>query len=161
MKKEGREIEQFGQLLSKTLDRKTKVQTHWATVTEVDWESKTMTVKGMVDDLEFYDVLLGLSSFYRKPKVGAKCLIGVILNQEASTFLIDCEAFEEAVWTTEDAELKIKDQGFSVKVGNESLKEILNDYIDEVNKIKVIYGNTINVAATTAIKQRLNTVLIE
>lgn len=161
MKKEGREIEQFGQLLSKTMNSKTKVQTHWAKVTEVDWNAKTMTVKGTVDDLEFYDVLLGLSSFYRKPKVGANCLIGVILNQEASTFLIDCEAFEEAVWTTELAELKIKDQGFSVKVGDESLKTILNDYIDEVNKIKVIYGNTINVAATTAIKQRLNTVLIE
>lgn len=161
MKKNGSEIDEFAKLIAKNSKDQEKVQTYWCTVTEVDWEEKTMTVKGLVDDLEFYNVLLGLSSFYRKPKIGAKCLVGLIMNQDASTFLIDCESFEEAIWKTQDAELKIMNTGFSVKVGDESLKTILGDYIDEVNKIKVIYGNTINVAATTVIKDRLNSVLIE
>ena len=56
MKQKGREIEAFGGLLNHLIKGNAKVQTHYAYVTEVDWEAKTMTVKDLIADLEFYDV---------------------------------------------------------------------------------------------------------
>lgn len=174
MKNQGNEITEFGQLLSKTMGKQIKVQTHWADVTEVDWEAKTMTVKGTADDLEFYDVLLGLGSFYRKPKVGSRCLIGMVMNQKAATFLIDCSEIEESVWTSGETEFTIKENGFIVKQGDESLKPVFNDLIDKINelnqevqKIIVIQGTSPSipdlaqlVLDKTEIKNRLNTILI-
>jgi hypothetical protein len=131
----------------------------WATVAAVDWSKKTMTAKSVVDGLEYFNVLLGLGSFYRKPKVGTKCLLGVLGDKKAATFLIEAEAFEESVMKSSDTEFTIKEDGFILKQGNESLKTILNDFMNEVNKIVVVQGRTIDVAAVTLIKNRLNTVL--
>lgn len=72
-----------------------EVQTHWATVKSVNWEAKTMTATGVEDDLDFFDVLLGLGSINRKPSVGKKCLIGIVNNNAAAAFLIECEAVDE------------------------------------------------------------------
>ncbi|MGB1307535.1 MAG: hypothetical protein ACPG6B_01395 [Oceanihabitans sp.] len=188
MKKQGNEITTFGELLSKTIGRQIQVQTHWAEVTEVDWEAKTMTVKGTLDGLEFYDVLLGLGSWTRKPKLGATCLIGSILNKSAASFLIDCNEIEEAVWVSEDSSFTIKQDGFIVKQRDESLKDILNDLVSNINgqnekiqdlnvelqKVIVVQGTSPNIPALTTlvselvqikqsnieINNRLNTVLI-
>lgn len=161
MKRKGQELNEFISLLNKKADGAVKIQTHWAVVQSVDWEAKTMVVKDLVDDLEFYDVLLGLGSFYRKPKVGTSCLIGIILNNEAASFLIEVEEVEEVSVAVLTNELTINESGFLVKRGNETLKAVLNDLITEVNKIIVINGTTINVAAMEVIKQRLNTVLTD
>ncbi|WP_438710865.1 hypothetical protein ACSTS3_19700 [Aquimarina muelleri] len=175
MKREGQELNEFTKLLDLKAKGNAKIQTHWAEVAAVDWENKTMTAKGLTDDLEFYDVLLGIGSVYKKPTIGAKCLIGLILNNEAATFLIEAEAVEEVFVEVGDNEVlfdaeklnikigtstfKIDDNGFLVKRGNETLKSVINDLIDELNKIIVIQGTSINVPAMNAIKQRLNTVL--
>ena len=45
-----------------------------------------------------------------------------------------------------------------MKRADENLKDVLNDLIDEVNKIKVVYGNSINVPEMLEIKNRLNTI---
>ncbi|WP_435135708.1 hypothetical protein [Formosa sp. A9] len=161
MKKNGQEIQEFGSLIERKFNKANKIQTHWATVSEIDWEAKTMTATGTADNLPFYDVLLGLGDCYVKPKIGARCLIGTILNQEAATFLIGCSNLEETVITADKTQLTVKETGVVIKQNNESLKDVLNDMIDEINKIKVIYGNTINVAEMIAIKERLNTILIE
>lgn len=94
MKNKGREIEVFGEILNTLMKGNAKVSTYPAIVTEVDWEAKTATVKGVIDDLEFYDVLLGLGSIYVKPEKGSLCLIGVILGNEAQTFLISAASVE-------------------------------------------------------------------
>jgi hypothetical protein len=175
MKREGQELNELTKLLDLKAKGNAKIQTHWAEVVEVDWNNKTMTAKGLADNLEFYDVLLGIGSVYKKPTVGAKCLIGLILNNEAATFLIEAEAVEEVSIAVGDNEVlfdvdklnvtigtstfKIDDSGFLVKRNNETLKKVLNDMIDELNKIIVIQGTSINVPAMNAIKQRLNTVL--
>ena len=124
-------------------------------VVEVDWNNKTMTVKGLIDDLEFYDVLLGLRSFYKKPKVGAKCLIGLILNNEAATFLIEAEAVDELFIEVGTSTFKIDANGFLVKRDNETLKKVLNDLIVELNKIIVIQGTSINVLTALTGQPRL------
>lgn len=175
MKRQGEELNEFINLLDIKAKGNAKIQVHWAEVMAVDWETKTMTVKGLIDDLEFYDVLLGLGSVFKKPTVGTKCLIGLILNNDAAAFLIEAEAVEEisfcvaenkAVFdqdkynvTIGESEFKINGAGFLLKKGNETLKIILNDLITELNKIIVIQGTSINVAAMLVIKDRLNTLL--
>lgn len=153
-------VTQFNELLGQKIKELIPVQTVWAVVKEIDWESKTMTATGQIDDLDFFDVLLGLGEHYCKPKIGTQCLIGVISNS-ANSFLISANEVEESIFKSGDSELTIKEDGFVIKQSNESLKKIFNDMIDEINKIIVINGTSINVAAMTAIKQRLNTVLIE
>lgn len=153
-------ITEFQRLLKVQQKSVVNPQLIWATVESVDWDNKSMTAKSIVDGLEYFNVLLGLGSHFRKPKAGTKCLLGVLGNKAAATFLIEAEAFEESVIKSSTTEFIIKENGFIIKQGNESLRTILNDMINELNKIVVIQGKTINVPAMTAIKNRLNTVLI-
>lgn len=138
-----------------------KPQMNWAIVKSVDWEKKTMVATDLIDGLDYYDVLLGIGAIYQKPKVGAKCLLGVLGNKASATFLIEAENVEETIYTSDKTKFVIKESGFVIQQDNESLKSVLNDFFDEVNKIVVIYGNTINKGAVTAIKTRLNKILIE
>jgi len=152
-------LKEFKSLLQKKAKDQVPIQTEWVAVKSVNWEEKTMVGTGLENGLDYEDVLLGLGSFYRKPKVGTMAIIGTI-NNSAAAFMIDCEETEELAWKNEESEYRITPEGFEVKKGNESLKKILNDFIDEVNKIVVIQGTTINQVAVEEIKQRLNTVLI-
>lgn len=139
-----------------------KVQVRWATVTAVDWEAKTMTATGLLDDLPYHDVLLGTGSFYRKPVVGTDCLIGMIENQDAASFLIDAESIEEAAYFAGDSSYTIKESGFILKQGNESFKTVLNDFqkqvgklCDELSKVIVAIGTGPNTVALQAIKEEI------
>lgn len=93
--KKGSNIIEFGKLLTRKTKDLIDVQTHWCIVKKVDWDKKTMTATGVVDDLDFYDVLLGLGSINRKPSVDSKCLIGIVNNNSAAAFLIECESVDE------------------------------------------------------------------
>lgn len=153
-------IGDFNNLMAEKMKRSQSVQTAFATVKAVDWAKKTMTATGVVDDLDYYDVLLGLGEIYTKPKIGSRVLIGLINNQGNNSFLIWSEETEEWAHKVGKAEMEMKNDGFVLEAQGESLKKVLNDFIDEVNKIIVVNGTTINVAAVTAIKQRLNKILI-
>lgn len=152
-------IENLKRTLNEIAKNNVKLTLIRVIVKEVDWDSKTMTVVSLVDELEYFDILLGLGSLYRKPKINTTCLIGVYDGHTTAGFLIETEQFEELIYTSDTSEFVIKESGFIVKKGDESLKDIMNDWIDEVSKIIVIQGTTINVAAMQLIKQRLNTVL--
>jgi hypothetical protein len=155
------ELNEFERLLYERNKAAVKAQIIWATVKSVDWDAKTMTATGIVDGLDYYDVSLGLSSFYRKPKINTKCRLGILENKSAASFLIDAEQFEEGIFTSGLSQFTIKETGFIIKQGDESLRDVFNDMIDELNKILVIQGNTIDVAAMMQIKQRLNSILIQ
>lgn len=92
------EIAAFKKNLNRMAKGHVKVQTAWAKVKTVDWDKKTMVATGVVDELDYYDVLLGLGSEYRKPVVGKLCLVGLIENQDAASFLIYAEEVEETVF---------------------------------------------------------------
>lgn len=154
------ELDDFNKLLGQRIRELIPITTSWAIVKSVDWEKKTMTATGLIDDLDNYDVLLGIGSEYKKPKKGTKCLIGFIGNSP-NAFLIAADELEEIIYKVDESELTIKEGGFIIKQSDESLKAVFNDMIDELNKIIVINGTTINVGAMTAIKNRLNTILIE
>ena len=71
-------LDKLKKTLSELQALKTPIQTVLVEVKEVDWGERTMTVIGIDDELEYYDVLLGLGSVNVKPKVGSNCLIGFI-----------------------------------------------------------------------------------
>lgn len=154
-------IADFRRNLSNKMKEQTEIQTVWATVKSIDWEQKICIATGELDDLDYYEVLLGIGDVYLKPKKGTKVLLGVINNNSAATFVIHAEEVEEIETTSGDSKFRIKKDGFIIKQGNESLKSVFNDMIDELNKIIVIQGTTINVPAMNLIKQRLNKILIE
>lgn len=153
-------LNEFNRLLGQRIRELIPIQTSWAIVKSVDWEKKTMTATGLVDDLDNFDVILGIGSEARKPKIGTKCLIGIISNSP-NAFLIEADELDEIFFKSGESELTIKDGGFIIKHADQNLKTVFNDMIDEINKIIVINGTSINVPAMVAIKQRLNTILIE
>ena len=156
----GEGLNEFNRLLGQRIRELIPIQTFWATVKNVDWDKKTMTATGLIDDLDNFDVLLGLGSQARKPKVGTKCLLGIIGNSP-NAFLIEADELEEFFFKSGESELTIKTDGFIIKHQDQNLKTVFNDMIDEINKIIVINGTSINVAKMLAIKQRLNTILKE
>lgn len=167
-------LEEFKELMQKSAKSQVPIQTEWCEVQEVDWDDKTMVATSLLNGLEYFDILLGLGSIYKKPKVGTKVLVGMIANKEAC-FLIDCEAFEEMTIVSDKSLFTIKEEGFIVKQEDESLQKVLNDLIDriddlnkELQKVVVSIGVTPNVPALIAIvqqnaqiKQRLNSIIIE
>lgn len=172
----GSNIRQFGDLLNNLSKEHVKVQTCWAKVKSINWDARTMVVIGVTDDLEYYDTSLGLGSYYRKPVVGSLCLIGIINNQDAATFLIDAEQVEEGYFVSDKTSFTFRKEGFIIESNGESFKEVLNDLheqigklADEVSKIVVSIGTGPNVPQiaiikneiTTTIKDRLNKILIE
>jgi len=154
-------LDEFTRLLKEQGKSHVKPQLVWATVKSVDWDKKVMVATDLIDDLDYYDVLLGIGAVYQKPKVGTKCLLGVLGNKAAATFLVESESVEETIYKSDKTTFVIKESGFVIQQNEESLKSVLNDFMDEVNKIVVINGNTINVVKVKAIKERLNTILID
>lgn len=152
-------IDEFIRLQKNHQKQAVKPQLVMATVKSVDWANRKMVATGLVDNLEYYDVLLGLGHVDKKPKIGSKCLLGIIGNHEAFTFLVHAEKVEEMVVVSGPTELTINEDGYKIKKGTDTLAQILDDFMVEVMKIIVVNGTSINVPAVTAIKNRLNTVL--
>lgn len=153
-------FQRFNALLGNKVKSMSEVQTAWCTVKSIDWENRVMDVTGVIDELDYYDVVLGLGSENKKPVIGCLCIIGIIGNEPGNTFLIHAEKLDEIEFKIGDSLLQVKNEGFILKHNSESFKDVLNDMIDELNKIVVIQGRSINVAAMVAIKQRLNKILI-
>lgn len=88
-------IEEFNRLLGQRIKELLPVQNVWTIAKEIDWNKKTMTCTGVIDSLDYFEVLLGLGSEFKKPKIGCKCLIGIIGNNESNAFLIYAEELDE------------------------------------------------------------------
>lgn len=114
--------------LKETLSQQQKQQVAvtivWAIAGVVDWDNKTMTATGIVDDLPYYDVLLGLGNHYIKPRPGSKCLLGLVQNNDAATFLISCQEAEEV-------ELRVKDK-ILIANEDENLRTLAVDLLDAI-----------------------------
>ena len=128
-------LDKLKKTLSELQALKTPIQTVLVEVKEVDWGERTMTVIGIDDELEYYDVLLGLGSVDVKPKVGSNCLIGFINNSETLPFLIMADVVEEIDVKSEQCQFKIND-GFLLKKENETLKKLMVDLLQEIQKMK-------------------------
>lgn len=134
-----------------------------ATVIAVKKNTDTITVED-ADGFEFQDVRLKSAiadgdAIIKYPAEKSEVLVGKIGNDENTLFVVAFSEVESISGNIGATTFIIDKEGYQLKRDNESLKQVLNDFIDEVNKIVVVHGNTINVAATTAIKKRLNKIL--
>ena len=80
--------EQLRDALEKWREGARQAQLRWVTVDKVDKENKAMDVTGVIDQLEYYDVQLGMGALCIYPKPGTTCLVGIIEGQETDAFLI-------------------------------------------------------------------------
>ena len=128
-------LDKLKQTLSELQNKNTPTQTVWVEVKEVDWDEKTMVALGIDDELEYYDVLLGLGSVDVKPKVGSNCLIGFINNSETLPFLIMADEVEEIDVNVDKCQFNIND-GFFLKKQNETLAKLMSDLLKEIQKMK-------------------------
>lgn len=87
-------MEALRQEINKMVKGQIPVQTQWVSVDSVDWDAKTMTCTDVSNGLQFFKVPLSLGSFTKKPVVGTKALVGLVENQGAAAYMIDCQAFE-------------------------------------------------------------------
>lgn len=169
----GNNISEFNKIL-KDRAKNAVVQTHWCTVKAVDWAGRNMTATGIIDGLDFHNVQLGLGSVNIKPKVGTKCLVGIIANNAASSFLISAEEILEIAIKAGSSELTVKEEGIILKRNSENIKKVLNDLFSEIQKmntetskiaIKAGAADSVPIlleiyTATELINQRLNSILI-
>lgn len=139
------EIDEFLSLTGRKNKGQQTLVLQWAKVTAVDWENKTCDAKGVDDDLEFFDILIGVGAFDQKPKVGALVIIAMINNKETTPVLLSAEQIDQVEIKAGNSELTI-DDGFLLKKENETLKNIMVDFIQEIQKMKFTTntGSTIN-----------------
>lgn len=119
--------EQLRNAFENLTSRAKQAQLRWVRVDKVDKENKTMDVMGVVDNLEYYDVQLGLGALCIYPKPGTTSLVGIIEGQETDAFLISAEEVDEIV-------LNGGTLGGLVKVGE--LTERLNLIEKDINSLK-------------------------
>lgn len=135
----GNNINDFLALMKGVGKSHVKVQTAWCIVKKVDWENKLMDVEGISDGLLFQDVLLGLGNVYRKPKLGSKCLVGLIENNDAAAFLIEAEALDFIELHLGSVLIEIDSMTSKIKVknGQVSLIDLFQDLKNLIFQLKV------------------------
>lgn len=122
--------------ITELIKSKIPVQTAWVICKEVDWDAKTMTCTGTIDDLEYYDVLLGLNTLQIKPALKSKCLIGLLGNHSAASFLI---------WSN-DSELIQFNKGEKGGIPISSEVAIrLNSIEQDINGLKQVFSSWVAV----------------
>ena len=144
-------IQEFKQNINEMAQRHVKVQTVWARVKSVDWDSRLMVATGVVDNLDYEDVQLGIGFRYIKPKIGTMCLLGLIENNDAATYLIEAAEVEEYICTVGTSVLTVTKEGFKMERGNESLTKLLDDLLQA--QLLATYTNG---AGTTSVANNAN-----
>lgn len=91
-------LNEFKMLFKQHLNNNKQAQIKLALCKNVNWDERTMTAVGINDNLEYYDVWLGLGAISVKPKVNTECLIGIVEGQDNVSFLIDASEVEEIIY---------------------------------------------------------------
>jgi len=141
--------------------RADQVKTAWVRVKEVDWENRSMTAIGETDNLEYYNVLLGIGAMDIRPAEGSLALIGGIEGQMTTSYLIAAERIDEIYLNVSDATFNIQNEGYIIKHNGEDLKDILNDLISTIMQLTVTTnqgpsGVPINNQSFQSIKTRVS-----
>lgn len=91
-------ITELVELLNKGFNKRAVSGLVLAKVTSVDWNAKTLEAKGIIDDLPYYDVSLGLGALYVKPKTNSNVLLLNMQGNDAITYLIAAEEADEVIF---------------------------------------------------------------
>ena len=104
----------------------------WVKVLNVDEKNGTMDVKGVSDDLEYYDVSLGCGSVVMMPEKDSLCVIAVLEGVDTECLLISAEKVERVkVKTSTEIVFNEGKLGGLVKV--QDLTEVLNNIVMAYN----------------------------
>lgn len=106
----------------------------WAECIAVDWNNGVMDTRGVTDELEYYDVQLGLSGMMIKPKVGSMCLLGILEGESAAAFLIRAEDPELIEIRSANIVINDGDNGGLIRI--EDLVKKLNLLEKDINSLK-------------------------
>lgn len=91
----GSNIERFQQLLNDNSKKANTITLRRGIVKDVDWDKKTMTVTDLVENLDHFDVRLGLGFMNVRPAYNSLVIIAVIGNKDVDTLLIDAQSVEQ------------------------------------------------------------------
>lgn len=120
--------------LRNIFDRKKSVNAtlHWVKVLHVDAPNGTMDVKGISDDLEYYDVSLGCGSVVLIPEKGSLCVIAVLEGVDTECMLISAEKVER-IKVKASTEIVFNDGNLGGLVKVQELTNVLNGIINTFN----------------------------
>lgn len=110
----------------------------WAECIAVDWENGVMDARGVTDDLEYYDVQLGMPGMMIKPKIGSMCLLGILEGESAAAFLIRAEDLELIEIRSANIIINDGDNGGLIRI--EDLVKKLNVLEKDINSLKQVYS---------------------
>jgi hypothetical protein len=136
------------------------LQTMLATVVSVDESELTCVVDN--DGTEIFDVQLrpvinGKESVTLIPKVDSQVLMARIEEDEA-WMVIAADEITKLRCVVDDCEFEIEN-GFLIKKGEDSLKQIIQLIIEAVQQIVVMQGNNPDYAKLVQATEKLNNVL--
>ena len=120
----------------------TNATLHWVEVMEVNEETCTMDVKGIADDLEYYDVSLGCGSVVLIPEKGSLCVIAILEGVDTESLLISADKVER-IKVNASTEIVFNEGKMGGLVKVEELTEVLNNIVMAYNfHTHSIIGNT-------------------
>lgn len=107
-----------------------------------------------IDDVRLKSMVKAGNKFIVRPADNSLVLIGRIANSD-EWVVVSVDEVEYLFVKLGTVEMKVDDNGFVIKKGTDTLQKVLSDIIAEVNNIVVLMGTSPNVAALTAIDNRL------
>ena len=116
------------------------VSTFAAEVTEVDKENGTCTVKD--DDIEYYNVQLSSiidgskKQMFIYPVIGSSVLVSPIEEKLEWLYVEVYSEVEQVDWNIESVKFNFDKNGFLLKKQNETLKKLMVDLLQEIQKMK-------------------------
>jgi hypothetical protein len=152
--------EKFMQSLALAIDKMQVKVILQGTVTEVDgYDACTVEI---TPGLFLYDVRLnavtGLNNnqVTVKPMAGSRVILAIIENVKTQAVVLEYGEVEEFLIKLGSCTVRVKDSKVKIESEGENVGELLSDFIAEVKKIVVIYGQGPNVAALESIAQKFN-----
>lgn len=126
------EDEKLRNAFERLQDGARQAQLRWVTVTGVDKEKLMMDAIGISDNLEYYDIQLGMGASNILPKVGSGCLVGIVEGQETDAFLISAEEIEE-IQIKADTSITFNNGELGGLVKVKALTDVINDMVSKFN----------------------------
>ena len=122
--------EQLRNLMSRNSTMKATL--HWVEVLHVDEDNGTMDVKGVSDELEYYDVSLGCGSVVLVPEKGSLCTIAILEGVDTECLLISAERVER-IKVKASTEIVFNEGKLGGLVKVQELTDVINGVIDKFN----------------------------
>lgn len=102
-----------------------------------------------------------LASFITvKPKENSLVVVGFIEDDKKQALIVQCTEIAEVVVKINSTEFKITTDGYQIKKGADSLKQVIQLLAESQQQIFVLYGNNPNYTKIQQSLSKLNNILI-